>query len=451
MFKMKPLTGLVALSLFTGVTLAATPGGSLLVNKVTAIYTDAGGTSYTAESNELQISIREVRESTLTITAGENQQVAAIPSTKVYSVHTLTNSGNVAETYALSAVNETTGDTIDGSSVKVYLDTNTNGQLDAGEAEAPSIELAAGDAAKLIVETVVPTAVTASDTLKVTLTATDSKGALAANPNTVNITFTGTNINYTPVVWQQSAGGNCHAYAYITTHLNWDAAKAAAEGQIYNGKLGHLVTLASAAENAFIVSIVPKHEIWLGGKKINNTWTWVTGEPWSFTKWAGNRPDNSGGNQIYLELDNLYTPGQWDDAGERNDFGYIVEFDTDCGQPNISVTLEGAKDLNCDGAAEESFGTIKLADMYKNECAILRTRATNTGNAVAEGVELTYTIPQYANYVTGSLQYNGAAKTDSSDSDEGSYDAAANQVKFNAGNVNAGANSPDALFRVQMQ
>ena len=54
MFKMKPIASSIALSLMTGIAVAAAPGGAILQNKVIATYSDIGGKTYTAESGITQ-------------------------------------------------------------------------------------------------------------------------------------------------------------------------------------------------------------------------------------------------------------------------------------------------------------------------------------------------------------------------------------------------------------
>ena len=454
MFKLKPLASAITLSLVTGIAVAAAPGGAILQNKVIATYSDIGGKTYTAESNIVEISIREVRTATLTLTGGAEQTVAMIPSSKVYSVHTLTNNGNVSETYTLAAANVTGDDSLDAAALKIYLDANDNGVLDSGETTPiTSTTLAAGASAKLIVESVLPAAVTLSDKLNVTLDATDSKGTAAASTNTVKITFKNSNLTYEPAIWKQTDGGNCHAYAGIRKGLDWYAAKADAEAQMYNGKKGHLVTITSVEESVFIKSnVATDTNTWYTGAArttAGGPFVWITGEPFSYTNWATGQPDNGGNVENVIEY-NFSGNGRWNDLGHPEKRYYLIEFDTDCDLPKVAVELEGAKDVKCDGTADEEFGTARLADMYSGECAILRTRATNGGKSLAKGVDLHYTLPQYASYVAGSLTFDSAAKTDAADTDVGKYDAALKKIMVNAGDLAVGATSPDAQFSVKI-
>ena len=139
--------------------------------------------------------------------------------------------------------------------------------------------------------------------------------------------------NAVPVVW----AGNGHTYDIVTTdtQLNWDEARVLAQGMG-----GHLVTITSAAENDFVAALVNDQGVgdlqryWLGGSQTlpcatepAGCWTWVTGEPWSYTNWAFGEPnDGSGRGQHYLHF--WPTPGQWDDMDysriEMN--SYVIEY-----------------------------------------------------------------------------------------------------------------------------
>ena len=464
MFKLKPLASSVALSLLTGVALAATPGGAILLNKVTATYSDIGGKTYSAESNIVEISIREVRGATLTITAGENQQVAMIPSNKIYSVHTLSNNGNVGETFALTAANVTGGDdTIDATTTKIYLDADGNGVLNGteGNTAITSTGVAAGASVKLIVESVLPSAIDKSDTLKITLDATDSKDTKAASTNTVNITFKDTNVDFTPVTWEQSAGGNCHVYGVVKKNLSWWDSLADSDKYIYNGKRGRLVTIASAQENAFVLNVAKAQNsgtLFIGGgrKTGGGAFFWAKpgvaqaawDEPFTYTNWSTSQPDNSAGAEAQTEM---YTDGRWNDIASAANKGYLIEFEIDCPLPSVAVELEGAKDVACDGEADGEFGAERLAEMDSGQCAILRTRASNAdGKSLAKNIVLNYVVPQYATYLPGTLSIDGVAKTDAADTDTGSYTAASKKVSANVGDVAVGAVSPDAQFSVKI-
>jgi hypothetical protein len=66
--------------------------------------------------------------------------------------------------------------------------------------------------------------------------------------------------------------------------LNWHIAKAAAEASFLYGTPGHLVTLASAAEEDFIRVNFGVQSLWLGltDEVSEGTFAWVTGEPFVY-------------------------------------------------------------------------------------------------------------------------------------------------------------------------
>ena len=99
----------------------------------------------------------------------------------------------------------------------------------------------------------------------------------------------------------------------------------------------HLATLTSASENAFVVSLIAaglpgRSHFWLGGTDatVEGTWTWVTGEAFSYANWGAGEPNNSG-NEDYMALDLNGATYIWNDApdalGQIYGFarGYVIE------------------------------------------------------------------------------------------------------------------------------
>ncbi|WP_350643018.1 hypothetical protein [Psychrobacter sp. HY3-MNA-CIBAN-0198] len=104
-----------------------TSAGSFdVANQASASYTVAGnGTSQTAISNIVTISVSEQSSFTL-LTDNVNQTINPKANSTVNFTHTLTNSGNVDDTYTLRLTNATSGDDFDYSGYSVtYLLNNT--------------------------------------------------------------------------------------------------------------------------------------------------------------------------------------------------------------------------------------------------------------------------------------------------------------------------------------
>ena len=142
------------------------------------------------------------------------------------------------------------------------------------------------------------------------------------------------------VVWKE----NGHRYRLVvrSAKLSWEAARdeATVEG-------GHLAVLTTRAENEFVYGALVANQPaaftgdfgpWIGGKQAPSAtapdggWQWVTGEPWAYTSWAANEPNDfqPGEDSLFF-----YSAGgannpqpQWNDAIRSLDISsYIIEFE----------------------------------------------------------------------------------------------------------------------------
>jgi hypothetical protein len=135
--------------------------------------------------------------------------------------------------------------------------------------------------------------------------------------------------------WSPAIGGNAHRYEAVSANgITWSEAKAAAEA-----RGGHLATVTSAAENAFIASLVPDYgtaefPFWLGGFQPSGSapaagWQWITGESWDYTNWAVGEP--SIGGEHVLVFAYFAAGDSWNNApdgfsGYGSIGGYVVEY-----------------------------------------------------------------------------------------------------------------------------
>ena len=137
-----------------------------------------------------------------------------------------------------------------------------------------------------------------------------------------------------------------HTYLVVDNALSWKKAKAACE-RVY----GHLVTITSKKENAFVTSLAKKgskHLYWIGLNRatVKKPWKWITGEKFKYSNWDVGEPTGSQGNELVVELyGKNYTGGKkptkagtWNDAPMDNSadkitwyagkhIGYICEWD----------------------------------------------------------------------------------------------------------------------------
>ncbi|MCA0873941.1 hypothetical protein LCL97_24210 [Seohaeicola saemankumensis] len=117
-----------------------------------------------------------------------------------------------------------------------------------------------------------------------------------------------------------------HAYASSESAATWPEAE-----QHCRAAGGHLATITSARENAFLVETFnTDRELWLGGTDDtpSGQWEWVTGEPWDYTNWnLPDEPNDFHGGEYYLQYD---WGGTWNDLGRpggSDRHGFLCEWE----------------------------------------------------------------------------------------------------------------------------
>lgn len=158
--------------------------------------------------------------------------------------------------------------------------------------------------------------------------------------------------------WPAAEGGNDHFYEAVATpfSIDWYSAR-------YNAEQagGHLATLTSAEENAFVFQLVNSEEYWysdgtsiwgpwLGGVQQDGSaepgggWGWTTEESWGYTNWRSGEPNNQGGYEQHLQF--FATGGRrrntWNDAYAYAfpGPGYVIEYE-DRYEPNDALAEAG--------------------------------------------------------------------------------------------------------------
>ncbi len=177
-------------SAFAPALLAATPAGTVIRNLATVTYEDAAGNPYSANSAEAVVTVAQVYSATL----GVDNNVNAVANQIVYLPYVLTNTGNGADIFDLSAINGITGgDSIDSSNITIYHDQNGDGQPTGSEPVVSSLTLPAdvNNSANLVVAVVVPNNATDGQTLGITLSAQAQEGTGTAIAGSVSDLSTG--------------------------------------------------------------------------------------------------------------------------------------------------------------------------------------------------------------------------------------------------------------------
>lgn len=113
-------------------------------------------------------------------------------------------------------------------------------------------------------------------------------------------------------------GGHC--YFALSGNRNWDSGRTGC-----TGVGAHLVTISSAAEESFVETISGGSDRWIGLSRpsgspvVDASFSWVTGEAFSFKAWASGEPNDSG---LCVRI---RTGGQWSDTSCNNTNTAICE------------------------------------------------------------------------------------------------------------------------------
>lgn len=151
--------------------------------------------------------------------------------------------------------------------------------------------------------------------------------------------------------------GNGNYYEFIGTQTTWAEAVTTAAAQSYLGGDGHLATVTSDAENAFLSDAFASGEAayfgWLAGYEPNDdgVWLWGAGPedgaqfsqggtptlPFNYANWGGIEPNDHAPGEDYLAINLGATfaevlPGEWIDSPNPNPAdpirGFLVEYET---------------------------------------------------------------------------------------------------------------------------
>lgn len=131
---------------------------------------------------------------------------------------------------------------------------------------------------------------------------------------------------------------NENFYLYVNSARNFTTALSDAASTTLNGANGHLVTITSATENAFVDSIIGAR-VWIAASDsaVEGEWRWVAGPEAGiqfsqvgtavggmYENWNGSEPNNSGGSGE--DTATMETNGRWVDRNGNH--RYVVEWES---------------------------------------------------------------------------------------------------------------------------
>ena len=111
----------------------------------------------------------------------------------------------------------------------------------------------------------------------------------------------------------------------------WFEARDFAETQLFDGQRGHLAVITTEQEQQFISGDLDCGG-WLGGFQSETAtepdegWAWINGEPFVFTAWGGDEPNDSGCDGEDGCENCLESRDEWNDENCQSERNCIIQF-----------------------------------------------------------------------------------------------------------------------------
>lgn len=127
-------------------------------------------------------------------------------------------------------------------------------------------------------------------------------------------------------------GGHIYGVASYYQNIDWSEAVSDISGSGW-----HLATLTTVAETEAVAGFLRNEFVgraYIGlsqlasGTEPGQGWTWVTGEPFSFSNWAPGEPNDAFPGEDIAEL---YDTGTWNDIPDRESLSVVYEIDPTTG------------------------------------------------------------------------------------------------------------------------
>jgi hypothetical protein len=206
-------------------------------------------------------------------------------------------------------------------------------------------------------------------------------------------------VEYYPYPLLNPDNGHQYELVAVPGGITWQEAREAAESQSFtNGGVtyrGYLATITSEEESDFLRDLPrtgpPGAGFWLGGyqgpggAEPAGGWQWVTAEPFNYSNWLPQEPNDGAPEEDEDRLHFTNLTEQWNDLpGAERIEGYVVEFGepnqppvADAGGPYQAVTDEVVVDVDPN--------TLNLKAKKRWVTAYVTVDADGTANAALDG------------------------------------------------------------------
>ncbi|MDY6948282.1 MAG: hypothetical protein SXG53_21450 [Pseudomonadota bacterium] len=162
---------------------AAPPAGAAIGNQASATYSDDSQVTRTVTSNTVVTTVQQVASFTI----GTNGTKTATAGGQVFYPHTITNTGNGPDTFALSSGQ---GGSFSFTTLQYYADANGDGVPDSNSPITTTGQIAAGGIFNFVAVGSVPSSVVVGNTNTLTVTGTSAFDNTVSNANTDTTTIT---------------------------------------------------------------------------------------------------------------------------------------------------------------------------------------------------------------------------------------------------------------------
>jgi hypothetical protein len=137
-----------------------------------------------------------------------------------------------------------------------------------------------------------------------------------------------------------------HYYQAITAAVDYATALKLASIATFKGLAGHLVTINSAEENAFVTGLMKNSWIAVDDRDTEGVFKYSAAPEYgsvpSYWAWGHGQPDNAGKNEHCAQLWNaLSLPNNWNDRSCTERLTYVIEYECPAGQVDTASGCQG--------------------------------------------------------------------------------------------------------------
>ncbi len=370
---------------------AATAAGTAITNQATATYLDAQAKPQTATSNTVVTTVQQV--ASLTLTAGSAKNAAA--GTQVAYSHTVTNTGNGADTFNLTSAN--TG-AFSMTGVQFFADANGDGVADNATPLTSTGSMAAGATFKFVAVGTLPAGAAAGATNTITVTTTSAfTGTVKADATDTTTVAAGAQLDITAnTVGGPGAGAGAEASAVVTNTTAPGTTSRFTLVLNNSGASPDTFNLQTALDAAMANQTLPSGwtVVWkdAGGSVITNVTVAANSNKQIFADVTIPAGTAEGTTNLFFRAISS-TSGVSDIIHNAITVAAITS--------QVTLTKSQALDATCDGVADTAFSNAPITTgALPGACIRYQITATNSGGAAATNVVIHDTIPANTTYHT---------------------------------------------------